>query len=903
MGLVARSDIIVPTPNGNVDGHFVDGNDGSTGIPLVWVQPPSLINIQQGSVQTFDESVYLIQPTPHTSTYSVLSGALSAGWTLNASTGVLTYSGSGIGSATIRLRASRAGVTADSPQFQISSIAAQTTDTVAPTYPTGLTGTQSAAAAAHLQVDAPCDTQYGTVNASGLKEVRWFRNASLIGTTPAPSNGVSLALTGIDLGSTPTAGSSVQTNASYVMTGSGTQVGGTTDDGQYALVPFTGDFTHTIKITSITGTASATAITGITVRDAQTANARALIAFRSAATMRVRTRTTVGGATSASGTVPTFALPCYWQVQRVAATNTFTVRYSADGNIWTSMGDFVVPMTTLVYVGQFVCGGVAGTNTAVATMDNVCLQNLPILEYTDTTVTQGSTYTYTAVARDNANNDSTVSPGISVTIVSSADTTPPTVPGTPVVTAGSDAILNLSWAASMDVAGVAGYNVFRSSSPVGLFTKLNMNLVTGTAYSDAAGLAAATTYYYTVSAVDASINANESAQSSVGSGTTNVAPGVDGTPPSVPTPVSSTAISTTVNRISHGASTDLSGVQLYKVYTSALATGPFVENATLRHTGLTVDDVGLSPGQTKYYTVSAVDASVSANESAQSTVAQGTTLLTAPTTTLLRLVDFAGNAFGSGIVTVGDVSIVTSPIRRNGGGTRPGSAYSMRSYVNRNTSSIKKRAEIAGLFDTPTLFKPVWYGWSVFFDNPFPNSTSTTFWEIIAQWHPDNNLHPLSNPSIFLSSYDNHGHPRLNLEVLGDSRALGTDGQPLGSKNGGYETLQIFNLTPPTPGKWMDFVMRVTFDYRKIPAQGGVGIGHTEFWVNGVKYVDFVGQNCLTASTGPYMKVGEYKGWDLAGSDNLTERQFHHGEIAIQYESAGASFATVDPATGVGPIP
>jgi len=97
--------------------------------------------------------------------------------------------------------------------------------------------------------------------------------------------------------------------------------------------------------------------------------------------------------------------------------------------------------------------------------------------------------------------------GVNFTV--QADTTPPSVPTGLTATAASGSQINLSWSASTDNIGVAGYKVFRNGTQVGTSTS--------TSYSDS-GLAASTLYSYTVSAFDAA--GNNSAQSSSASATT-----------------------------------------------------------------------------------------------------------------------------------------------------------------------------------------------------------------------------------------------------------------------------------------------------------------------------------------------------------------------------------------------
>ncbi|NLU20472.1 MAG: hypothetical protein GXW89_07255, partial [Phycisphaerae bacterium] len=85
---------------------------------------------------------------------------------------------------------------------------------------------------------------------------------------------------------------------------------------------------------------------------------------------------------------------------------------------------------------------------------------------------------------------------------SGPDTTPPSVPGTPTATAASTSQINLTWSASSDNVGVAGYKIYRNGA--------YLTSVTGTSYNDT-GLAMGTTYTYRISAYDAANN--ESAQS------------------------------------------------------------------------------------------------------------------------------------------------------------------------------------------------------------------------------------------------------------------------------------------------------------------------------------------------------------------------------------------------------
>jgi chitinase len=89
------------------------------------------------------------------------------------------------------------------------------------------------------------------------------------------------------------------------------------------------------------------------------------------------------------------------------------------------------------------------------------------------------------------------------------DTTPPSAPTNLRVTGTTSSSISLAWNASTDNVGVTGYDVYRGSTRV--------TTVTGTSYTDG-GLAASTTYTYTVYARDAA--GNVSPVSNQASGTT-----------------------------------------------------------------------------------------------------------------------------------------------------------------------------------------------------------------------------------------------------------------------------------------------------------------------------------------------------------------------------------------------
>ncbi len=155
--------------------------------------------------------------------------------------------------------------------------------------------------------------------------------------------------------------------------------------------------------------------------------------------------------------------------------------------------------------------------------------NAPYAFSWDTTVVSNGSYALTAIARDAANN-LTTSSIVNVTVnnvtAPPTDTTPPSVPTNLNASAASSSVINLSWSPSTDNVGVVGYRVYRSGTQIA-------SAITATVYQDT-GLAAQTSYSYTVLSYDAANN--QSSQSSSAQATTQATGGVPPPPPPGPPP-------------------------------------------------------------------------------------------------------------------------------------------------------------------------------------------------------------------------------------------------------------------------------------------------------------------------------------------------------------------------------
>jgi len=112
------------------------------------------------------------------------------------------------------------------------------------------------------------------------------------------------------------------------------------------------------------------------------------------------------------------------------------------------------------------------------------------ISYTDNAVVDGNFYSYTVSAFNAAGYESDQSSSVSVTI---DDVTPPSIPGDLKVNSVTGSEINLSWDASSDNVGVAGYSLFRDGSELTTTTDLQ--------YTDNT-VVAGNTYSYSISAFD-----------------------------------------------------------------------------------------------------------------------------------------------------------------------------------------------------------------------------------------------------------------------------------------------------------------------------------------------------------------------------------------------------------------
>ncbi len=194
----------------------------------------------------------------------------------------------------------------------------------------------------------------------------------------------------------------------------------------------------------------------------------------------------------------------------------------------------------------------------------------------------------------------------------SADMLPPTAPLGLVKGSSTQTSIAVSWTASSDNVGVAGYGLYRNGTAAG------SSAVTGATFS---GLACGTTYTLAVDAYDAV--GNRSSTTSLSAATSACSGGGDTTAPSTPGTLTKTGSTTTSISVSWVASTDNVGVTGYGLYRNGSSTGTSGSTSTTF--------TGLACGSSYTLAVDAYDAA--GNRSGQRSLTTATSACPPPTDT------------------------------------------------------------------------------------------------------------------------------------------------------------------------------------------------------------------------------------------------------------------------------
>ena len=189
------------------------------------------------------------------------------------------------------------------------------------------------------------------------------------------------------------------------------------------------------------------------------------------------------------------------------------------------------------------CVGISGATTATLT-----LATRDVGHTIEVAVTASNT-------RGSSTSQSAPTSGVTV----APDTTPPSTPTGLSVGSRTATSVAVSWSASSDNVGVAGYGVYSNGSLVASPASTSYTLT---------GLSCGTSYTVAVDAYDAA--GNRSAKTTITTATSSCA---DTTPPSTPTGLSASFVTQSAVTLSWSASSDNIGVAGYDLYAESIAAG------------------------------------------------------------------------------------------------------------------------------------------------------------------------------------------------------------------------------------------------------------------------------------------------------------------------------------------
>lgn len=211
----------------------------------------------------------------------------------------------------------------------------------------------------------------------------------------------------------------------------------------------------------------------------------------------------------------------------------------------------------------------AGADGYTVYRDTTVVGTTTDTKFTIENLSCGTTYEFGFDAFDLAGNHSDRVPAQGTTAdclppPPTTDTLPPTEPGSPGVSGAAETSISITWQASSDNVGVAGYALFRNGQQAGTTTSTSYTFT---------GLACGTAYTLAVSAFDAAGNASSKAQLSASTTACAPQPRPDTIPPSTPGSLTKTAADATSISITWTASTDNVGVAGYTVFRDGTSVG------------------------------------------------------------------------------------------------------------------------------------------------------------------------------------------------------------------------------------------------------------------------------------------------------------------------------------------
>ena len=407
---------VTPQANGQLQWGFPSGTP-PTGPAIATIPNPP----QQSQAFSVDWAQYVTGAFTSAS-LNLISGSIT-GWALGGADHLtLTFTaGGGAQSGVVQLSLVWSGGTVVSNNVTLTSTAALAADTVAPTIPLELAATLNAQLKPVLTWSPSTDPAPPGQQSSGMSSYPITKGGSALVTVAAPDKGFSFAATAIDIGAPTIAGSTVQTGPAFAMTGGGADYYNSADQGQFAYVQVTGNFTMTAKLTAASWSQEFSKV-GFDARLNLSAGSPHVAAFACRDTdggVQMNVRSTQGGSTTTvSLGAAAYSLPIYLRLTRVGNVFTMTTSPTGAAGTFTQIGTTTTVLASQLYVG-LVCAALQNGSTSNCTLDQVNLSQDAQLTYTDTNVTQGTnsqTLSYAVYAKDNAANFSVASTAATVVI-------------------------------------------------------------------------------------------------------------------------------------------------------------------------------------------------------------------------------------------------------------------------------------------------------------------------------------------------------------------------------------------------------------------------------------------------------------------------------------------------------
>ncbi|MGH9725691.1 MAG: IPT/TIG domain-containing protein, partial [Candidatus Acidiferrales bacterium] len=172
-----------------------------------------------------------------------------------------------------------------------------------------------------------------------------------------------------DIGTVGVAGSATYANGTFTVSGSGQQIGSTSDGMHFAYQPLSGDGSIVARVVSVQGGYTQA---GVMIRETLNANAANAFMFYQSSYIYFSDRTSTGANTSSLGDQRESL--SYW-VKVVRSGSTFSGYVSSDGVNWVQIGTSqTITMAQNVYVGLAVSGN-STSSLETATFDSVSINS------------------------------------------------------------------------------------------------------------------------------------------------------------------------------------------------------------------------------------------------------------------------------------------------------------------------------------------------------------------------------------------------------------------------------------------------------------------------------------------------------------------------------------------------